>query len=286
MKVKIIADSASDLPKDLIEQNNITILPLVVLDGINEYQDGVEITPKKIFDDMRSGKVYSTSQVPVNMFIDLFTQMAKNNQECFYPAFSSQLSGTYNAAVTALEEVKKSYPDFKIVILDTLCASMGLGNVVLKACELATAGLNTEQIKPIIEDYSKKMVHVYTVEKLEYLHRGGRVSKTSALIGDTLGIRPALTVIDGRLVPVHKVRGEKKLYATMLDMVAQKAGEDLSAKTVTIAHGDDIQTANVLKKMIQERFKCKDIRITTLGAVIGAHAGPGTQAIFVEGIVE
>lgn len=286
MKVKIIADSASDLPKDLIEQNNITILPLVVLDGINEYQDGVEITPKKIFDDMRSGKVYSTSQVPVNMFIDLFTQMAKNNQECFYPAFSSQLSGTYNAAVTALEEVKKSYPDFKIVILDTLCASMGLGNVVLKACELATAGLNAEQIKPIIEDYAKKMVHVYTVEKLEYLHRGGRVSKTSALIGDTLGIRPALTVIDGRLVPVHKVRGEKKLYATMLDMVAQKAGEDLSAKTVTIAHGDDIQTANVLKKMIQERFKCKDIRITTLGAVIGAHAGPGTQAIFVEGIIE
>lgn len=286
MKVKIIADSASDLPKDLIEQNNITVLPLVVLDGMNEYKDGVEITPKKIFDDMRAGKVYTTSQVPVNEFVDLFTQMAKEKQECFYPAFSSGLSGTYNAAVTALEEVKKSYPEVNIVIIDTMCASMGLGHVVLKACELAEDGLSAKHMLPIIEDYAKKMVHVYTVEKLEYLHRGGRVSKTSALIGDTLGIRPVLTVIEGKLVPIHKVRGEKKLFATMLDMVAQKAGEDLSDKTVTITHGDDIQTADVLKKMIQERFKCKNVRITTLGAVIGAHAGPGTQAIFVEGIVE
>ncbi|NMC56225.1 MAG: DegV family protein [Eubacteriaceae bacterium] len=286
MKVKIIADSASDLPKDLVEQNNITVLPLVVLDGMNEYKDGVEITPKKIFDDMREGKVYSTSQVPVNDFIDLFTQIAKDKQECFYPAFSSGLSGTYNAAVTALEEVKKSYPEVNIVIIDTWCASMGLGHVVLKACELAVAGLSAQQMTPIVEDYAKKMVHVYTVEKLEYLYRGGRVSKTSALIGDTLGIRPALTVKEGKLVPVHKVRGEKKLYTTMLDMVAQKAGEDLSGKTVTIAHGDDIDNANVLKKMIQERFSCKNVRITTLGAVIGAHAGPGTQAIFVEGIVE
>lgn len=286
MKVKIIADSASDLTKDLIEQNNITVLPLVVLDGLKEYQDGIEITPKKIFDDMRTGKVYSTSQVPVNVFIDLFEQMAKNNQECFYPAFSSQLSGTYNAAVTALEEVKNSYPEVKITIIDTLCASMGLGQVVLKSCELANAGLSAAQMKPIIEEYAEKMVHVFTVEKLEYLYRGGRVSKTSALIGDTLGIRPVLTVLDGKLVPVHKVRGEKKLYSTILDMVAQKAGEDLSDKTLTITHGDDIQTANILKKMIQERFKCKNIRIATLGAVIGAHAGPGTQAIFVEGIVK
>lgn len=286
MKVKIIADSASDLPKDLVEQNNINVLSLVVLDGMNEYKDRVEITPKKIFDDMRAGKVYTTSQVPVSDFVDLFTKIAEEKQECFYPAFSSGLSGTYNAAVTALEEVKKTYPEVKITILDTMCASMGLGHVVLKACELAAAGLSAEQMMPIMQDYAKKMVHVYTVEKLEYLYRGGRVSKTSALIGDTLGIRPALTVIEGKLVPVHKVRGEKKLYATMLDMIAQKAGDDLSDKTVTIAHGDDIQNANVIKKMIQERFNCKNVRITTLGAVIGAHAGPGTQAIFVEGIVE
>jgi DegV family protein with EDD domain len=164
---------------------------------------------------------------------------------CFFiRSFQEQ----YNAAVTALEEVKKLYPKVNIVIIDTLCASMGLGHVVLKACELADTGISAEQIKPIIEDYAKKMVHVYTVEKLEYLHRGGRVSKTSAVIGDALGIRPALTVIDGKLVPIHKVRGEKKLYATMLDMVAQKAGEDLSDKTVNIDHGDNIQTANVLKK--------------------------------------
>jgi DegV family protein with EDD domain len=283
MKVKIITDSASDLPKELIDKNNITSLPLVVLDGSNEYLDGIEITPKKMFENMRTGKVYSTSQVPVNKFIDLFTQIAKNNEECFYPAFSSQLSGTYNAAYTALEEVKKTYPNAKIVITDTLCASMGLGHVVLKACELSEDGLTAKQMLPIINDYAKKMIHVFTVEKLEYLYRGGRVSKTSAVIGDTLGIRPALTVIDGKLVPVHKVRGDKKLYATMLDMVAQKAGEDLSDKTVTISHGDDIQTANILKKMIEDRFKCKNVRITMLGAVIGAHAGPGTQAIFVEG---
>jgi len=283
MKVKIIADSASDLPVELIRQNNITLLPLVVLDGSNEYSDGVQITSKKIFDDMRAGKVYSTSQVPVNTFIELFTEIAKNNEECFYPVFSSQLSGTYNAAHTALEEVKKTYPDAKIVITDTLCASMGLGAVVLKAYELAQNNLSASQMLPLINDYAKKMVHVFTVEKLEYLYRGGRVSKTSALIGDTLGIRPVLTVKEGKLIPVHKVRGEKKLYQTMLDMLAQKAGEDLSDKTVFITHGDDIKTANVLKDMIMQKFKCKNVIIATLGAVIGAHAGPGTQAIFVEG---
>jgi DegV family protein with EDD domain len=198
---------------------------------------------------MRKGKVYTTSQVPVNRFIDVFTSIAQNNEECFYPAFSSQLSGTYNAAVTALDEVKKTYPNAKIVILDTLCASMGLGHVVLKACELAKQGLSIEEILSIIKDYSKNMVHVYTVEKLEYLYRGGRVSKTSAFLADTLSIRPILTVIDGKLVPVHKVRGEKKLYTMMMDMLEEKAGSDFSNLTVTIAHGDDIETAKILKKM-------------------------------------
>jgi DegV family protein with EDD domain len=283
MSVKIIADSASDLPKDLIKANNITVLPLIVLDGSNEYLDGETITSKKIFDTMRKGAVYSTSQVPVNRFIDTFTAIAKNNEECFYPAFSSQLSGTYNAAVTALDEVKKIYPDVKIIIIDTLCASMGLGHVVLKACELAKQGMSTDEMLPIIKDYARKMAHVFTVEKLEYLYRGGRVSKTSAFLGDTLSIRPVLIVEDGKLVPKHKVRGEKKLYLTMMNMLEEKAGSDFSNLTVTIAHGDDVETAKKLKKMIEERFGCKNIRFAMLGAVIGAHAGPGTQAIFVEG---
>lgn len=283
MPVKILADSAADLTKDIIKQHNITVVPLVILDGTREYLDGIDIAPKKVFDEMRAGKVFTTAQVPVSKFLEIFTQMAKNDEECFYPAFSSQLSGTYNAAVTALEEVKQTYPDTKIEIIDTLCASVGLCHVVEKAAELAEGGMSAKEMVSFMTSYAHEMVHVFSVEKLEYLYRGGRVSKTAAVIGDTLGIRPILTVIEGKLIPVQKVRGEKKLLQAMLDLVEEKAGNDLVDKHISVMHADNVEGAKKLKNLLEERFGCKNVRLMWLGAMIGAHAGPGTLAVFVEG---
>lgn len=283
MPVKILADSAADLSKEIIKQNNITVVPLAVLNGTHQYLDGIDITPKKVFDDMRAGKIYTTAQVPVSKFLQLFTEIAENDEEYFYPAFSSQLSGTYNAAVTALEEVRQTYPDVKIEIIDTLCASVGLAHVVEKACELAQKGMSAKEMVPFMTKYAHEMVHVFSVEKLEYLYRGGRVSKTAAFIGDTLGIRPVLTVIDGKLIPVQKTRGEKKLFQAMLDLVEEKAGSELTDTLISIMHADNLEGAKKLKAAMELRFGCKNIRFMWLGAMIGAHAGPGTLAVFVEG---
>ncbi len=283
MPVKILADSAADLTKEIIKQHNITVVPLVILSDSHEYLDGIDISPKKVFDEMRAGKIFTTAQVPVSKFLEIFTEMAKNNEECFYPAFSSQLSGTYNAAVTALQEVKQTYPDVKIEIIDTLCASVGLGHVVEKAAELAERGMSAKEMVPFMTAYAHEMVHVFSVEKLESLYRGGRVSKAAAFIGDTLGIRPILTVIDGKLIPVQKIRGEKKLFQAMLDLIEEKAGNDLTHKLISVMHADNLEGAKKLKALLEARFGCKNIRFMWLGAMIGAHAGPGTLSIFVEG---
>ncbi len=279
MSIKIIADSAADLPPQIIEEYNIEILPLIVTIDDQEFRDGEDIKPLEIFNGMREGKVYKTAQIPIIYFQELFTKYAQEKQSCIYLAFSSELSGTYQAAVMARNQVLEDYPDADIDVVDTKCASLGAGLVVYKAIQLARAGKSNEEIIEKAIFTARHMEHIFTVDDLEYLYRGGRVSKTAAFVGGILNIKPILDVEDGKLIPIEKKKGRKKVLRRIIELMVER-GVDLENQLIGISHGDDEEGAETLKEMITEKFGSHNFMINTIGAVIGAHAGPGTLAVF------
>jgi DegV family protein with EDD domain len=208
-----------------------------------------------------------------------FTELAESNQSGIYIAFSSQLSGTYQTAVMIRDQVKEEHPALDLTIIDSKCASLGYGLVVMKAAELLQNGGSKEEIIAASRFHSEHMEHLFTVEDLEYLAKGGRVSKASAFLGGLLNIKPLLHVEDGKLVPIEKLRGKKKLLKRILDLMEER-GEDLSNQVIAISHGDDEEIALEMKKLIQEKFSPKDVYISIIGCAIGSHTGTGTLAIF------
>ncbi|MCA1062026.1 DegV family protein [Rossellomorea aquimaris] len=279
MTVKLLADSASDLPASYYTQYNIELLPLKVhIDG-QDYEDLVSIEPKTVFNKIREGQMPKTSQVSPDLFLEKFTELAKTNQSGIYIAFSSQLSGTYQTAVMISEQVKEEYPELDLTIIDSKCASLGYGLVVKKAAELLQNGGSKEDIIHSARFHSEHMEHLFTVEDLEYLAKGGRVSKASAFLGGLLNIKPLLHVEDGKLVPIEKLRGKKKLLKRILELMEERA-EDLSNQVIAISHGDNEELALEMKQLIQEKFSPKDVYINIIGCAIGSHTGTGTLAIF------
>ncbi|WP_202710277.1 DegV family protein [Sporosalibacterium faouarense] len=279
MSVKIITDSGCDLPKNILEQYDIELLSLGVHLEDKNYLDGVDLEPKKLYDKMREGKVATTSQVSPQTFMEVFTKHAKNNQSCIYIAFSSQLSGTYETSEMIFQQVKEEYPDFDLDIIDTKCASLGDGLVVYKAAQMAKEGKSKEEILESINFYKEHVEHVFTVDDLEYLFRGGRVSKTAAFLGTLLNIKPLLDVEDGKLIPREKVRGRKKVLKRLVKIMGER-GVNLKNQLIAISHGDDEKGALQLRDMIQEEYGCEDFLINMIGCAIGAHSGPGTISLF------
>ncbi|WP_102347383.1 DegV family protein [Bacillus sp. Marseille-P3661] len=279
MSVKIIADSASDLPLDVVSSLNIDLLPLVVqIDG-QQYYDLETIEPKELYDHMRNGKAPKTAQVPPARFEETFTKYAEENQTCIYIAFSSELSGTYQTATLIRDDVLSKFPQFDLTIVDSKAASLGLGLIVKKAAELAQEGKTKEEILHTIEFYCNHIEHLFTVDSLEYLYRGGRVSKTSAFVGGLLNIKPILNVDDGKLVPLEKMKGRKKVLKRIIDIMKER-GDQLNVQCIGISHGDDLETAQFMQQLLRDELGCEDFLIHTVGCTIGAHAGPGTIAIF------
>ena len=281
MTIQILADSACDLPQSLADQYGIQIVPLTVHLDQTDYKDGQTIDPETIYNAMRSGKTTKTSQVSLQAFKDIFTTYAKSNTPLVYLAFSSQLSGTYQTAKLIEQEVKEEFPDAPISILDTKCASIGYGLVVLQAAKCANSNASVEEILAEARFQSEHMEHIFTVDDLEYLYRGGRVSKTSAFIGSLLKIKPLLHVEDGKLIPIEKIRGAKRVISRMIEVMKER-GEHLDQQWIGISHGDDLDKALQLRDKLEQEFgiKRENILIEMVGAVIGAHSGPGTLALF------
>ncbi|WP_017470573.1 DegV family protein [Amphibacillus jilinensis] len=279
MDVQIIADSACDLSEKDYQAYQIERVSLTVMMDNKYYLDGQTISAKKIYDEMRDGKSPKTSQVSPEDFRAAFTKYAKKNQPCLYLAFSSELSGTYQSATIAAKDVQEDYPEWQLQIIDTKCASFGYGLVVLRAAELAKQQRSLEEITASSKYYADHMEHIFTVDDLEYLYRGGRVSKSAAFVGTLLKIKPLLHMEDGKLIPLEKIRGSKKVFQRMLAIMEER-GTDFSNQTIGISHGDAIETAEHLAEMIKARFTVKEIKIRMVGSSIGAHSGPGTIALF------
>lgn len=279
MSIKIITDSACDLSPQLLKELDVDVAPILVYLDQEEFLDGVNLMPEEMLRQMREGKVFKTSQIPPSVFRDKFLAYAKAGEKCIYIGFSSGLSGTYNSAVIAKQEILEEYPDFELEIIDTKCASVGFGLVVYKAALMAKDGKGMEEIVEAVKFNSQHMEHIFTVDDLEYLFRGGRVSKSAAFIGGILNIKPILHVADGKLVPIDKVRGRNKAFKRIIEIVKER-GADLENQLIGINHGDDIEGANKLKQLLELELGCKDFLVSCIGCAVGAHSGPGTLSVF------
>ena len=279
---KIITDSGTDLPVGYYEENHVACMNLsYIVDG-ETYGQGKELPWKEFYEMMRQGKMPTTSQINPEDARIHFEKALETDKEILCLVFSSGLSGTYNNICIAAGELMEEHPDCKIVVIDTLCASMGQGLMVHKAVELRDAGKTIDETAAWVNAQVPNLVHMVTVDDLFHLHRGGRVSKASAVAGTLIGIKPVIHVDDeGHLIVIDKVRGRKKSLMKLVDAMEEKTkGYPEENDIIFITHGDDFEAAEFVKDMIKERFGFTNFLINNIGPVIGSHAGPGTIALF------
>ena len=279
----IVTDSSCDLTPNLAEETQIEVIPLhLTMEGkeYKNYLDGREIDSKSFYAKLREGITANTSAVNPDVFTEVFRKVIEDGNDVLYLGFSSGLSSTFHASTIAAEELMQEYPDSKIYCVDTLAASLGQGLLVFLAAEKKKAGASIEEVRDFVEQNKLHLCHWFTVDDLNHLKRGGRVSATTALFGTMLNIKPILHVDDeGHLINVGKVRGRKSSIESMLTHMKESATNP-SEQTVFISHGDCEEDALTLKKMVEREFSPKRIEINNVGPVIGAHSGPGTLALF------
>jgi DegV family protein with EDD domain len=279
MTIQVIADSSCDLPQHIIDEYNIKVMPLVVLIEENQYYDKESLQPNELYSLMREGKVPKTAGVPPQYMKDVFHKASEDNKTCIYITLSSELSGTYQTAVLTKDQLQDEGITLDLTIIDSKSASLGLGLTVFKAAQLAQAGKSKSEILQTIEHSLHTIKHIFTVDDLEYLFRGGRITKTAAFVGSLLKIKPILHMEDGKLFPLEKIRGSKKVLSRIVELTGEH-GDQLKNQMIGISHSDDLERANQLKEMIESKFGVKNIIISSIGCSIGAHVGPGTLAIF------
>jgi len=280
MSYQIITDTCCDFPNHMYKDLDLRVVPLSVLyKGVN-YNKYSEAWLKEMFAGLRAGETASTSAVNPDGWATVIEPVLANGQDALVLAFSSGLSTTYQSAVIAADELREKYPERKIFVVDTLCASLGQGLLVWYACKKRDEGLSLEELAAWCEENRGHLCHWFTVDDLMYLKRGGRVSAATALVGTMLKIKPVLHVDDeGHLINVSKTRGRK----ASIDALAAKMGETMlpgQNDTVFICHGDCQEDAEYLAAQIKEKYGVKDVLIYYVGAVIGSHSGPGTLALF------
>ncbi len=282
----IITDSTTDLPPQLIKDLNIDVLPLTFTVNNKTYKnlpDWSELPLNEFYSFMRNGNIPSTSQINPDTFIESFTPYLESGKDILYIAFSSGLSGTFQSVNVAKQKLLGNYPDRKIVVVDSLCASMGEGLLVYYAAKFKDEGMDIDTLETWLNNNKLNLCHWFTVDDLHYLHKGGRVSSAVAIIGSMLNIKPILHVDDdGHLILMKKARGRQKSLDMLVSKI-QEDGIDLENQIVFISHGDCKDEAQYVADNIKNKCNVKDVVINTIGPVIGSHSGPGTMAVFFMG---
>ena len=277
---RIITDSCSDLTEALINKLDITVVSLNMLFQGKVRVDSVGEDIKEVYDALRAGEVASTSAVNPDGWASYIEPVLKAGEDVLVLAFSSGLSTTYQSAVIAASDLAEQYPDRKIRVVDTRCASLGQGLFVYHVCKKRDEGLELEELAAWAEDHKLNLCHWFTVNDLMYLKRGGRVSAATALVGTMLQIKPVLHVDDeGHLINVGKARGRKASIDALVKKMEETALEGQN-DVAYICHGNCLEDAKYLAQKIKERCGVKEVHIGFTGAVIGSHAGPGVLALF------
>lgn len=279
----LITDSTTDLSPEMVKELELEVIPLqFVMDDHTylNYPDGRELSEKEFYRMLREQKTATTVQVNTSRFLDCFEPFLQQGKDIVYIAFSSGLSGTYGCAMMAKEELEQKYPERRVYVADSLAASMGEGLLVFHAVRQKRLGKSAKEVYDWVEQNKLNLCHWFTVDDLNHLKRGGRVSSATALLGTMLGIKPVLHVDDeGHLINVSKVRGRRQSLQAMVERMKQTCVNP-GDQTIFISHGDCIEDAQALAEMIKASMPVKEIVINYIGPVIGAHSGPGTVALF------
>ena len=279
----LLTDSCCDLSVEMAAELGVEILPLSLEMGgksYRNYPDGRDIGFQEFYTRLRAGELATTSAVNVGEFEDKMRALLQTGRDILCLSFSSALSTTYQSSVIAAEELRSEFPDARIETVDTLCASLGQGLLVYLCAMEKQKGRSLDEVKTFAEQTRLHVCHWFTVDDLNHLKRGGRISAATALFGTMLSIKPVMHVDDeGRLIPVSKARGRRASLLALVERMAQIA-IDPANQTVFISHGDCLEDAEFVASELRRRLNVRTIHINYVGPVIGNHSGPGTMALF------
>lgn len=284
--VKIITDNASDIPKATIEKYDIKVFSIAMIAEDKEYFIGENINTKELIENMKKGLVYKTSQVTREIIYLTFEEFIKNGHEVLYIPLSSGISGTFDNAIGAKNDVLKKYPHGRVEVIDSKSATMGQGIITIKAAMMARDGKDLDYIIDKLDDIIKNQIHLFTVGDLEYLYRGGRLSKTSRILGGLLNIMPLLYIEreDGKIIARDKARG-KKAFFKMLEKNLNELSKDNNFdpnQSIFICPADWDEMAEETRRFFIEDMNVakENVHIEELGCIITSHTGPETITLF------
>ena len=281
MSYRLVSDATLDLPIDLVEKYNILVVPMAfTLEGeeILHFPDERNMLIEEFYEALKKGKTSVTSQINPFTYVDILTPVLENGEDILYVAFTSGLSGTYQSALLAKGMLEETFPERKIYVIDSLCASAGLGFFMKLIGSKKEAGMDIEELKEWVVANRNRIAHWFTVDDLFHLQRGGRLSFAEAMLGSALKIKPIISVDkEGKLFVENKVRGNKKSEEYMISKINDTM--DDKEHTVFIGHGDCEDRALELKEKLLQKTKAENIHITKIGPIIGSHTGPGMLAV-------
>ncbi len=275
MRIKIITDSVADIPKDIAQALDITVLPLSVHFGSVSYKDGIDLTTKEFFNKLsKCDRLPTTSQVNPGEFKMVFEKYLQDYDHIICITMSEAMSGTYKAANIAKELIGSE----KIDVFDSKAISFGFGLIVIEAARSVQNGDTLDQVRESIQYNIENLENLFIVDTLEYLKKGGRLSTAEAFVGNVLKIKPVITINNGKLVSIDKIRGRKRVINYFIDYL-KKNQYDLSDKTVGLFHAVDYEYLDALVKVVKDEFEIKEIIRSEVGTVVGTHSGPGCLAM-------
>ena len=279
----VTVNSTVDLPKEWLAERNVPVIPLkYTIDG-ETYEDMAGLSTKEFFQKLRDGKMATTSQINPEEAREALEPFLKEGKDVLHLAFSSALSGTCNSMRIAAEELKEEYPERKIIVIDTLCACLGEGLLLYYVLKLKKEGKTIEEVEAWVEENKLHICHNVTVDDLNHLQRGGRISKTAAVLGTMVQIKPMIHMADdGSLQVVGKERGRKRSLNKIVDKAVEQS-KGWEQDIVMITHGDCLEDAQYVAELVRAKMGIENILINNIGTVIGSHTGPGVVAVFCMG---
>ena len=274
----ITVNSTVDVTKEWLEERHVPVVPLkYTIDG-ETYTDMEGLSAKEFFAKLREGKMSTTSQVNPEEAAALLEPYVKEGKDVLHLGFSSGLSGTLNSMRLAGQMLEEKYPGSKVIVIDTLCACLGEALLLHHALKKKAEGLSIDELAQWAEDNKLHVCHNVTVDDLNHLHRGGRISKTTAVLGTLVQIKPIIHMDnEGKLQVIGKERGRKKSLNKIVDMAVEQA-KGWDNDIVMITHGDCLEDAEYVAKLVREKMGIDNILINNIGTVIGSHTGPGTTS--------
>lgn len=281
----IATESNADLEEAFVKEHGICVIPHYYTLDDEMYGEEKELTPHEFYEEMRAGKKAGTMASNPAVILDRFEKIAEEGKDILFISFSSALSSGINNIKNGADEVMEAHPEMKIVVIDTLSASACEGMMIRQAVAMRKEGKGMDETADWISEHVKYLCALFTVEDLQYLYRGGRLSKSSAVLGGMINIKPILHINDeGKLVPLEKVRGRKKSLSALLDHMEEQLGSFRDKQILpAVIHGDCEEDANAIAQMMKERFGFEKVHVAQIGPSIGAHSGPGTIGLLFMG---